>query len=190
MNTSSGPGEGSHRHILGRGLGTFSITAGGVMKARTGHLTWTGPFNACDRPNEARRSGNAGAPRARYGRIRRRDRDTGVPVGRPMLKAICWNAASSVSDVLSRSRFAERLHPRDLSRTIFLEIRCRLAQRTGSMMTRVCFLHRGRSNGSRPSAVIPTITHHASRNAAMCAAADPGVPTMATKMATPTAKPI
>jgi len=28
------------------------------------------------------------------------------------------------------------------------------------------------------------------RNAAMCAAADTGVPTMATKMATPTAKPI
>jgi hypothetical protein len=60
MNTSPGPGEGSHRHILGRGLGTFSMTAGGVMQARTGHLTWTGPFNACEGPTNRGHRGTLG----------------------------------------------------------------------------------------------------------------------------------
>jgi len=38
--------------------------------------------------------------------------------------------------------------------------------------------------------VITAMTHQARRNAAMYASAEPGDPTMATKMATPTAKPI
>jgi len=86
MNTSSGPGEGSHRHILGRGLGTFSITAGEVMKARTGHLTWTGPFNGLRRPNEAAAIGKTPGRQEPGTDASGRDCDTGVPVGRPMLE--------------------------------------------------------------------------------------------------------
>src|SRR3954465_1271894 len=58
------------------------------------------------------------------------------------------------------------------------------------MTARVCLHRRIRSSGSRPSAVTTAMTHQARRNAAMYASAEPGDPTMATKMATPTAKPI